>query len=138
MVAYVEEALKNKFEEFGDKGETSKEGHHTTDGSPAPTVAGSSRKGGDPWEEVESKLQSKVDLHKSGIRETSTWRLICVAKGQLPTQSHQKGTSDPTRMNLHETLWSMQQPINGFVRQLRSVVRDLDELKRGKSSTTMK
>ncbi|KAI5664501.1 hypothetical protein M9H77_23824 [Catharanthus roseus] len=32
---------------------------------------GSSRKGGDLWEGVESKLQSKVDLHQSGIRETS-------------------------------------------------------------------
>ncbi|KAI5676538.1 hypothetical protein M9H77_07488 [Catharanthus roseus] len=51
MVAYMEVALKNMFEEFGDKGETSKlkqlegenwvstrEGHPTADGSPTPTV----------------------------------------------------------------------------------------------------
>ncbi|KAI5657954.1 hypothetical protein M9H77_26747 [Catharanthus roseus] len=65
MVAYMEEALKNKFEEFGDQEETSKlfficsiskdhskkqlkeenwvsvgEEHPTADGSPAPTVVG--------------------------------------------------------------------------------------------------
>ncbi|KAI5672635.1 hypothetical protein M9H77_12999 [Catharanthus roseus] len=57
---------------------------------------GSLREGGDPWEEVESKLQSKVDLHQSGF--------IMSTEGQFPTQSHQEGTSDPTRMNLNETL----------------------------------
>ncbi|KAI5652949.1 hypothetical protein M9H77_30136 [Catharanthus roseus] len=58
------------------------EGHPTIDGRPAPIIVsrlllvepfiefkipnrGSSRKGGDPWEGVESKLQSKVDLHQN-------------------------------------------------------------------------
>ncbi|KAI5658035.1 hypothetical protein M9H77_26828 [Catharanthus roseus] len=36
--------------------------------------------------------------------------------GHLPTQSDQEGTSDPTRMNLNETLRSMQQSIEGLAR----------------------
>ncbi|KAI5653345.1 hypothetical protein M9H77_30532 [Catharanthus roseus] len=164
MVAYIEKALKNKFEEFGDQGEASKlfsicsiskdhstkqlegenwlsvrEGHPTADGSPTPTLVvfnqgldghfeslsyrlarvsyshskfkilnrGSSRKGGDPWKGVESKLQSKVHPHQSGF--------IMSTEGQLPNQSHQGGTSDPTRMNLNETLRSMQQSIEGWI-----------------------
>ncbi|KAI5653940.1 hypothetical protein M9H77_31127 [Catharanthus roseus] len=57
--------------------------------------------------------------------------------GQLPTQSHQEGTSDPTRMNLNETLRFMQQLIEGLARQFYSVARDVEELKRGKSSASM-
>ncbi|KAI5676536.1 hypothetical protein M9H77_07486 [Catharanthus roseus] len=79
-VAYMEEALKNKFEEFGDKGETSNS-HPTANGSPTPTIVG--RKGGDSWKEVESKIQSKVDLHQSGIRETSTWRFYNVLRRSI-------------------------------------------------------
>ncbi|KAI5666658.1 hypothetical protein M9H77_16511 [Catharanthus roseus] len=146
MVAYMEEALKNKFGEFGDQGKASKEGHLTANGSSAPTVAGRllqaesleftqppltvlQEKEGDPWEGIESKLQSKMDLHQTGF--------IVSTEGQLPTQSHQEGTSDPTRMNLNETLRSMQQSIKGLARQLHSVARDIEELKRGKSTSTM-
>ncbi|KAI5676168.1 hypothetical protein M9H77_07118 [Catharanthus roseus] len=73
MVAYMEKALKNKFE---GQGKASKL-HPTIDSSPDPTVAGRlssgnagkshtyprrgySREGGDPWEGVESKLHSKL------------------------------------------------------------------------------
>ncbi|KAI5680785.1 hypothetical protein M9H77_02012 [Catharanthus roseus] len=94
MDDYMEKALKNKLEEFearinqGNKLEVKIDEvlekplgrrHPTASGgSPPPSLfkvlnRGSSRKGGDPWEGVESKLQSKVDLHQSGIRETSHW-----------------------------------------------------------------
>ncbi|KAI5648399.1 hypothetical protein M9H77_34404 [Catharanthus roseus] len=52
--------------------------------------------------------------------------------GHLPTQSHQEGTSNPTRINKNETLRSMQQLIEGLARQFKSVAKD--ELKKGKSS----
>ncbi|KAI5667681.1 hypothetical protein M9H77_17534 [Catharanthus roseus] len=54
-----------------------------------------------------------------------------VVGGHLPTQSHQEGPSDPTRMNLNETLRSMQQSIEGLTRQFQGVARDVEELKRG-------
>ncbi|KAI5664115.1 hypothetical protein M9H77_23438 [Catharanthus roseus] len=53
-------------------------------------------------------------------------------EGQLPTQSHEEGTSDPTRVNLNETLRSMQQSIEGLARQFHSVAIDVEEFKRGK------
>ncbi|KAI5663830.1 hypothetical protein M9H77_23153 [Catharanthus roseus] len=63
--------------------------------------------------------------------------LIMSIDGHLPTQSHQEGTSDPTRMNLNETLRSMQQSIEGIVRQFQSVAKDVEELKKGKSSAIL-
>ncbi|KAI5681987.1 hypothetical protein M9H77_03215 [Catharanthus roseus] len=48
--------------------------------------------------------------------------LIMSTNGHLPTESHQEGTSDPTRMNQNETL---------------SVARDVEELKKGKSNAIM-
>ncbi|KAI5672272.1 hypothetical protein M9H77_12636 [Catharanthus roseus] len=35
-------------------------------------------------------------------------------EGQLPTQSHQEGTSNPTRINVNETLRYLQQSIEGL------------------------
>ncbi|KAI5664129.1 hypothetical protein M9H77_23452 [Catharanthus roseus] len=58
-------------------------------------------------------------------------------EGELPTRSHQGGTSDPMRMNLNETLRSLQQSIKGLARQFQSVARDVEYLKRGKSSATI-
>ncbi|KAI5672387.1 hypothetical protein M9H77_12751 [Catharanthus roseus] len=59
--------------------------------------------------------------------------------GHLPTQSHQEGTSDPTRMNLNETLRSIEQSIEGLARKKKnqSDARDVEEPKKGKSSATM-
>ncbi|KAI5652758.1 hypothetical protein M9H77_29945 [Catharanthus roseus] len=51
-------------------------------------------------------------------------------EGQLPTQSHRGGTIDLSRMNLEETLRSMQQSIE-------RLVRDIEDLKKGKSSATI-
>ncbi|KAI5657886.1 hypothetical protein M9H77_26679 [Catharanthus roseus] len=48
----------------------------------------------------------------------------------LPTQSHQEGTSDLTRMNLNETLRSMQQSIERLARQFQGIARDVKELKK--------
>ncbi|KAI5658082.1 hypothetical protein M9H77_26875 [Catharanthus roseus] len=48
------------------------------------------------------------------------WRgFMMSTEGQLPTQSHQEGTSDPSRMNLNE------------------ILRDVEDLKKGKSSATI-
>ncbi|KAI5652962.1 hypothetical protein M9H77_30149 [Catharanthus roseus] len=57
-------------------------------------------------------------------------RIIISTEDKLPTQSHQRGTSDPSRMNLNETLRSIQQSIE-------KLVRDVEDLKKGKSSATM-
>ncbi|KAI5653081.1 hypothetical protein M9H77_30268 [Catharanthus roseus] len=63
--------------------------------------------------------------------------LIMPTDGQLPIQSHQEGTSDPTRINLNETLRSTPQAIEGLARQFQSVARDIEELKKGNISATM-
>ncbi|KAI5680971.1 hypothetical protein M9H77_02198 [Catharanthus roseus] len=122
------------------------------------------------WEDVESNLQSKEDLHQSGNSEIFKLMSICVKKCGLVahilcytdsirmefvlkfmhaevsnvyewsfkyTPSHQEGTSDPTRMNLNETLRSMQQSIEGLARQFQSIDRDVKELKKDKSCATM-
>ncbi|KAI5681643.1 hypothetical protein M9H77_02871 [Catharanthus roseus] len=47
--------------------------------------------------------------------------------GRLRTQSHEEGTSDPSRMNLNKTLRSMQQSIE-------NLARDVEDLKKGKSA----
>ncbi|KAI5649096.1 hypothetical protein M9H77_35101 [Catharanthus roseus] len=57
--------------------------------------------------------------------------------GHLPSPSHQEGTSDPTWMNLKETLRSIQQSIEGLARQFQGVARDVEELKKGKKSATI-
>ncbi|KAI5681907.1 hypothetical protein M9H77_03135 [Catharanthus roseus] len=113
MVAYIEEALTNKFE--------------------ARIIQGNNL---------------MVKMAKYRRRETLPLMvlvcflfLICgfyyVCGSQLPTQSHQEGTSDPTRMNLNETWRSMQQSIKGLARQFHSVARDIEVLKKRKSSAPM-
>ncbi|KAI5653020.1 hypothetical protein M9H77_30207 [Catharanthus roseus] len=99
---------------------------------------GSSIKGGDLGKDLDPILPLKEDSHQSAIRETSNYSLIMSTNGRMPTQSHYEGTSDPSRMNLNETLRSMQQFIEGLARQFRSIARDIEELKNGKSSATMK
>ncbi|KAI5653811.1 hypothetical protein M9H77_30998 [Catharanthus roseus] len=55
--------------------------------------------------------------------------------GHLSTQPHQEGTSDPIMMNLNETLRSVQHSIEGLARQFQTVARDIQELKKVKTST---
>ncbi|KAI5676587.1 hypothetical protein M9H77_07537 [Catharanthus roseus] len=57
--------------------------------------------------------------------------LIMSTNGHMPSQSHQEGPSNSSRMNLNETLRSMQQSIE-------KLARDVEDLKKGKSSATMK
>ncbi|KAI5677519.1 hypothetical protein M9H77_08469 [Catharanthus roseus] len=47
------------------------------------------------------------------------------------------GTSEPSMRHVNETLWSLQQSIEGLARQYQSVATDVEELKKGKSSATM-
>ncbi|KAI5667341.1 hypothetical protein M9H77_17194 [Catharanthus roseus] len=59
-------------------------------------------------------------------------------KGQLPTKSHQEGTSDPSRMNLNETLRSMQQSIERLVRDVEDLKKIENQKKRvGLSKTNL-
>ncbi|KAI5675822.1 hypothetical protein M9H77_06772 [Catharanthus roseus] len=57
--------------------------------------------------------------------------------GHLPNQSQQEGTSEPSMRHVNETLRSVQQSIEGLSRQYQSVVRDVEELKKSKSSATI-
>ncbi|KAI5653195.1 hypothetical protein M9H77_30382 [Catharanthus roseus] len=82
-------------------------------------------------------LLKSVEATKSLIEVLHQGGLIISMDGHLPTQSHQEGTSDPTRMNLNETLRSILQSIEGLTRQFQSVARDVKELKKDKSSATM-
>ncbi|KAI5653842.1 hypothetical protein M9H77_31029 [Catharanthus roseus] len=138
IVAYMGEALKNKFEEFEDQGKASKlfticsickdHSREQFDGFKGYFKPlryrfarfligflleclnlkilnrGSSREGGDLWEGVESKLHSKWIYIKVLSEQPPIKSFIMSTEGPLPTQSHQEGTSDPTRMNLNETL----------------------------------
>ncbi|KAI5672505.1 hypothetical protein M9H77_12869 [Catharanthus roseus] len=55
----------------------------------------------------------------------------------MSTKGHSHSVSSLTRMNLNETLRYIQQSIEGLARQFHSVARDVEELKRGKSSASM-
>ncbi|KAI5652362.1 hypothetical protein M9H77_29549 [Catharanthus roseus] len=59
----------------------------TTDGSPDPIIAG--------------KLLMETAVKSSAYHHLSIAGLTMSMDGHLPTQSHQEGTSDPTRMNLN-------------------------------------
>ncbi|KAI5667964.1 hypothetical protein M9H77_17817 [Catharanthus roseus] len=83
-----------------------------------------------------SKLFSVFSISNDQSRER-IGGLIMSTDGHLPTQSHQEGTSDPTRMHLNETLRSTQESIEGLARQFQNVARDVKELKKGKSNATM-
>ncbi|KAI5653071.1 hypothetical protein M9H77_30258 [Catharanthus roseus] len=77
-------------------------------------------------------LTSPIGFWMDGLLKTKpiTDGLIMSMDGHLPAQSHQEGTSNPTRMNLNGTLRSMQQSIEGLARQFKSVARDIEELKK--------
>ncbi|KAI5671384.1 hypothetical protein M9H77_11748 [Catharanthus roseus] len=74
-------------------------------------------------------LKSKA-LHRKLELEILNRGLIMSTEGHRLTQSHQEGPSDSSRMNLNETLRSMQQSIE-------KLARDVVDLKKGKSSGTM-
>ncbi|KAI5653497.1 hypothetical protein M9H77_30684 [Catharanthus roseus] len=69
-----------------------------------------------------------VELNR--VIVVSVTSLIISTDRHIPTQSHQESTSDPSRMNLNETLRSMQQSIE-------KLARDVEDLKKDKSSATM-
>ncbi|KAI5658095.1 hypothetical protein M9H77_26888 [Catharanthus roseus] len=131
MVAYMEKALKNKFEEFEGQGKASKfsisqltriiQGNNLM-----VKMAKYGRKGTLP-QMVPLPLLLRAMLGK--------FRFLMSMEGQLLTQFHQEGTNDPTRMNLNETLRSMQQSIEGLTRQFHSAATDVEELKGDKNST---
>ncbi|KAI5663869.1 hypothetical protein M9H77_23192 [Catharanthus roseus] len=70
---------------------------------------------------MKEPLKSKIEDFEGQEKDFKLFliRSIISTDGHLPTQSHQGETSDPTRMNLNETL------------------RDVEELKKGKSSAIM-
>ncbi|KAI5654436.1 hypothetical protein M9H77_31623 [Catharanthus roseus] len=90
-------------------------------------------------EELIKERQKQSLLSTVGLVSTvpgrllSKWILLAedlpcalVYNVKVSTRSHQEGTSDPTRMNLNETLQSMQQSIE-----------DVEDLKKGKGSATI-
>ncbi|KAI5664013.1 hypothetical protein M9H77_23336 [Catharanthus roseus] len=80
----------------------------------------------------------QLESEHSPLKRKLTCNLIMSTDGHMPTQSHQEGPSDPSRMNLNETLRPMQQSIDRLARQFQSVALAVEELKKGKSSSTMK
>ncbi|KAI5672718.1 hypothetical protein M9H77_13082 [Catharanthus roseus] len=74
------------------------------------------------------------ELRRSGNRSTILGSHDVLR--QLPTPLHREGNSNPTRMNVNETLRTIQQFIEGLARHFQGVVRDTKELKKGKGSAT--
>ncbi|KAI5676499.1 hypothetical protein M9H77_07449 [Catharanthus roseus] len=110
-----QEALKNKIEGFVDQGEASK----------LFSICSISK------DHLSKQLEGENWL-SIGEGNPNADCFIMSTEGQLPTQSHQEGTSNPARMNLNDTLRSMQQSIEGLARQFQSVARDMEELKRAR------
>ncbi|KAI5663986.1 hypothetical protein M9H77_23309 [Catharanthus roseus] len=111
------EALKNKDGEFEGHGK-----HFNNEGT--------------NFEQILAKYGGNHSIVDGEVTPTVD-SLIMSTDGHMPTQSHQEGSSDPSRMNFNETLRSMQQSIEGLTRQFQSVARDVEELKKGKSSATV-
>ncbi|KAI5649444.1 hypothetical protein M9H77_35449 [Catharanthus roseus] len=111
MVAYLEQALKIKLERFEGQETRTKQGNKLEDNlaktwkeSTLPLMVGLPLPL--PVAFAGTMLGSMTPtVHDIGF--------MIFTDGHMPTQSHQEGTSDPTRMNLNETLRSMQQSIEG-------------------------
>ncbi|KAI5667906.1 hypothetical protein M9H77_17759 [Catharanthus roseus] len=67
----------------------------------------------------------------------SQYSLIMSTDGSISTHSYREGTSEPSMMQVTETAQSLQQIVEGLARQYQSVARDIEELKKGKSSPTV-
>ncbi|KAI5663963.1 hypothetical protein M9H77_23286 [Catharanthus roseus] len=138
MVTYLEEALKSKLEGFEGQERATKfffVFHWSAEATKSSIEV--LHQGGDLGK-VLNQIYLQLKLHIKVVSEQPPIEgLILFIDGHLPTQSHQGGTSDRSRMNLNKTLRSMQQSIEGLARQFQSVARDVEELKNGKSSATM-
>ncbi|KAI5653845.1 hypothetical protein M9H77_31032 [Catharanthus roseus] len=119
MIAYIEDTLKSKVGEFEDQG------NHPKLFTTCSICGGYKSSIEVLHEEVilvriwiqfnkQERIHIKVVLEKPPIEG-----LIMSTDGHLPTQSYQEGTSEPSMRNLNETL------------------RDVEELKKDKSSDTM-
>ncbi|KAI5658107.1 hypothetical protein M9H77_26900 [Catharanthus roseus] len=127
IVAYMEEALKSKLEGFEAR---------IIQGNQLEEKMAKGLKRSTLLPKVTLPLPLPVVFCRSSIWKTMPYhqRFIMLTDGHLPTQSHEEGTSDPIRMNLNETLQSMQQSIEGLAIQFQGVARDVEELKKGKGS----
>ncbi|KAI5681072.1 hypothetical protein M9H77_02299 [Catharanthus roseus] len=74
---------------------------------------------------------SYTDLSVANLKRQEG--LIMSTDGHMSSQSYQEGTSEPSMRHVNKTLWSIQQSIEGLERQYRSVVGDVEELKKGNS-----
>ncbi|KAI5653445.1 hypothetical protein M9H77_30632 [Catharanthus roseus] len=110
MIGYLEEAFNNKFEEF--------EGQEKT--SMLFSICSISK------DYSEEQLVPPTVDGRARLKQC----FITSMEGPLPIQSHQEGTRDPSRINLNETLRSMQQ-------STERLVRDIKDLKKGKSTASM-
>ncbi|KAI5681994.1 hypothetical protein M9H77_03222 [Catharanthus roseus] len=125
MVSYLEEVFKSMLEGFEGQERVSKLFSKCT-------ISKDQTR-----DELEEKLAKYTEKPTLPPTVGLPYCLIVSTDGHLYAQSHQEGTSDPTRMNLNETLRSMQQSIEGLARQFQSFARDVEELKKGKSSATV-
>ncbi|KAI5675970.1 hypothetical protein M9H77_06920 [Catharanthus roseus] len=149
MVAYLEEVLKSKLEGFEGQEKVSKLFSIVEATKPSIEVL---HEGG-VLRKVLNQIYLQLRIHIKVVSKKPPNEviersfgfvflfkiayLIMSMDGHLLNQSHQEGTSDPTRMNRNEIFRSMQQSIEGLARQFQSVVRDVEELKKGKSSARM-
>ncbi|KAI5682508.1 hypothetical protein M9H77_03736 [Catharanthus roseus] len=69
------------------------------------------------------------DFVYSSLKEKG---LTMSVNGHLPTQCHQEDISDPTRINLNETSWSIQRSIEGMEIQFQSVLEMLKSMRRAR------
>ncbi|KAI5672424.1 hypothetical protein M9H77_12788 [Catharanthus roseus] len=90
---------------------------------------GTSNQGGDLGRDLDPILQAQEDSYQIG--------LIMSTDGHMPTNSYQEGTSEPSTRQITKTTQSLQQTVEGLARQYQSVARDIEELKKGKSSAIM-
>ncbi|KAI5663932.1 hypothetical protein M9H77_23255 [Catharanthus roseus] len=109
MVVCMEEALKKGFGEFGDQGKASKlvSFLESIDLRTSKLCI---------WGFENPNYNKKWIYIKAASEQPPVDGFVMSTEGRLPTQSHQEGTSDPTRMNLNETLRSMQESIKVLAR----------------------
>ncbi|KAI5676370.1 hypothetical protein M9H77_07320 [Catharanthus roseus] len=63
--------------------------------------------------------------------------LIMSTDCHMSSYSHQEGTSEPSMRQVTKAMRSLQQTVERLSRQYLSVARDIEELKKGKSSASM-
>ncbi|KAI5672099.1 hypothetical protein M9H77_12463 [Catharanthus roseus] len=143
MIAYVEDALNSKIEKLDGQGKLPKlftmcsivkeQSKEQFEEIIPPLMAGL------PLPRQENLLVSRIlyPCLVNSLRVNVLGSLIMSTDGHIPTQSYQEGTNERSMRHVNETFWSLQQSIEGLAMQYQSVARDIEELKKRKSSATI-